>query len=79
MGCYDGTEIWKLVGIYIQNKFCKLMNKKDFRLYRDNGLWILGNTSRSVADIGPLYIGPFDNILIDISFVLWQFLLGSFI
>ena len=30
MGRYDGAEIHKLVEIYIQNKLCKLMNKKDF-------------------------------------------------
>ena len=50
MGCCDGTEICKLVGIYIQNKLCKLMNKKDFGLYRDDGLRILRNTSRPEAD-----------------------------
>ena len=44
MGCYDSTEICKLVGIYIQNKLCKLINKKDFGLYRDDGLGILRNT-----------------------------------
>ena len=40
MGCYDGGEICELVGIYIQNKLCKLMNKKYFGLYRDDGLGI---------------------------------------
>ena len=50
MGYYDGTEICKLVGMYIQNKLCKLMNKKDFGLYRDDGLGILRNTSRPEAD-----------------------------
>ena len=44
MGCYDGAEICKLVGIYIQSKLCKLTNKKDFGLYRDDGLGILRNT-----------------------------------
>ena len=33
MGCYDEAEICKLVGIYIQNKICKLINQKDFGLY----------------------------------------------
>ena len=47
---YDGAEIYQLVGIYIQNKLCKLMNKKDFGLYRDDGLGILTNTSRPEAD-----------------------------
>ena len=50
MGCYDGAEICELVGIYIQNKLCKVTNKKDFGLYRDDGLRILGNTSRTEAD-----------------------------
>ena len=45
MGCYDGAEICELVGIYIQKKLCKLMNKKDFGLYRSDGLRILRNTS----------------------------------
>ena len=50
IGCYDGAEICELVGIYIQNKLCKLMNKKDFGLYRDDGLGILRNTSGPEAD-----------------------------
>ena len=50
MGRYDGAEICELVGIYIQNKLCKLMNKKDFGLYRDDGLRILRNTSGPEAD-----------------------------
>ena len=50
MGCYDGVEICKLVGIYIQNKPCKLMNKKYFERCRDDGLRILRNTSGSEAD-----------------------------
>ena len=41
MGCYDGTKICDLVGIYIQSKLCKLMIKKDFGLYRDDRLGIL--------------------------------------
>ena len=49
MGCYDAAETCKLVGIYIQNKLCKLMNK-DFGLYRDDGLGILRNTTGPEAD-----------------------------
>ena len=49
MRCYDGAEISELVGIYIQNKLCKLMNKKDFGLYRDYGLGILRNPSGTEA------------------------------
>ena len=44
MRCYDGAEICKLVGIYIQNKPCKLMNT------RDDELGILRNTSGAEAD-----------------------------
>ena len=50
MGCYNGAEICELVGIYIQNKLCKLMNEKDFGLDRDDGLGILRNTSGPEAD-----------------------------
>ena len=49
MRCYDGAEICGLVGIYIQNKLAKLMNKKYFGLYKDDGLGVLKNTSGSEA------------------------------
>ena len=47
MGYYDGAE---LVGIYIQNKLWKLMNRKDLGFYRVDELWILKNTSGPEAD-----------------------------
>ena len=50
MGCYDVAEIYKLVGIYIKNKLWELLNKKDFGLYRDDGVGILRNTSGPEAD-----------------------------
>ena len=50
IGCYDGVEIYELVGIYIQNKLYNLMNKKDFGLYRDDELGILRNTYGPEAD-----------------------------
>ena len=50
MGCYDGAEICELVGVHIQSKLYKLMNKKNFRLYRDDGLGILRNNSGPEAD-----------------------------
>ena len=50
MRCHDGVEMCKLVGIYIQDKLCKLMDKKDFEHYRDDGLEILRTTSGSEAD-----------------------------
>ena len=39
LGCYDGAKICELAGIYIQIKL-ELMNKKDFGLYRYDGLGI---------------------------------------
>ena len=50
MGCYHDAEICEPVGIYVQNKLCKLMTTKDFGLYRDDGLGILRNTSGLEAD-----------------------------
>ena len=50
MGCYDDAEICELEGIYIQNMLCSLMNKKDFGLYRGDGLGILRNTSGPEVD-----------------------------
>ena len=50
MGCNDCAETCELVEIYIQNKLFKLMNKKDFGLYRDDVLAILRNTSGPEAD-----------------------------
>ena len=47
---YDGAEKCELIGIYIQNKLSKLMKKKDFGLYRNDGLGILRNTSKTEAD-----------------------------
>ena len=50
IGRYDGAEICELVGIFFQNKLCKLMNKKNFGTQRDDGLGILRNTSGPEAD-----------------------------
>ena len=50
MGCFDVAEISELVGIYLQNKLSNIMNKKDFGLYRDDGLDILRNTSGPEAE-----------------------------
>ena len=50
MGCNDCAETCELVEIYIQNKLFKLMNKKDFGLYRDDVLAILRNTSGPEVD-----------------------------
>ena len=46
MGCFDGAEICKLVGTYIQSKLTNIMSKEDVGLYRDDGLGIFRNISR---------------------------------
>ena len=43
MGSLDGAEVCEFVGIYILCLLAKLINKKDCRLYRDDGLPILRN------------------------------------
>ena len=45
MGRYDEAEICEIVGICTESKLCKLMNKKDFDLYRDDTLDILRKDS----------------------------------
>ena len=50
MGSYDGAEICKLVGIYIQSKLAKLIDKKNLGLYCDDGLILFKNTKGRQVD-----------------------------
>ena len=50
MGSYDGAEICELVGIYIQSKLAKLIDKKNLSLYCDDGLILLKNTKGQEVD-----------------------------
>ena len=45
MGCYDGAELCKLIGIYIQPLLESTLEKDQMCLYRDDGLIILRNTN----------------------------------
>ena len=45
MGAYNGGEVCELVGTYMLNLLSKKYNKKDFGLYRDDGLAVLKNKS----------------------------------
>ena len=45
MGCYDGAELCKLIGIYIQLLLESTLEKDQMCLYRDDGLIILRNTN----------------------------------
>ena len=46
MGTYDGAEVCELVGTYMISFISEKYNKKDFGLYRDDGLKVVKNKSR---------------------------------
>ena len=50
MGAYDGAEICELVGIFIQAQLSEKFEKKDFGLYRDDGLAVFRKTSGPQAE-----------------------------
>ena len=41
MGGYDGAELFKLIGIYIQSLLRNILSKDNMGLYRNDGLFIL--------------------------------------
>ena len=45
MGCYDGAEIWELVGIFILNKLSNITDKNSIGLYRDDSLSVFDKLS----------------------------------
>ena len=51
MGSFDGTEIYELVGLYIQSKLEKIFPKSKFGLHRDDGLALLRNLNWQQSDI----------------------------
>ena len=46
MGSFDGAEICKLVGLYIQSKLEKIFPKSNFELYRADELALLRNLNK---------------------------------
>ena len=50
MGAYDGAEVCELVGIYIQAQLSEKFEKKNFGLYRDDGLAVFRNISGPQAE-----------------------------
>ena len=46
MGCYNGSEVWELIGSFILNKLTPIVNKSDIGSYQDDGLGILYNVSK---------------------------------
>ena len=41
MGCFDGAEVFELVGSFILTKLCDVLRRKCGELYRDDGLAIV--------------------------------------
>ena len=46
MGSFDGAEIRKLVGLYVQSKLEKIFPKSNFELYRADELALLRNLNK---------------------------------
>ena len=45
MACYDGAKICELMGIFILNKLCNIIDKNRIGLYRNDSLGVFGNLS----------------------------------
>ena len=50
MGSYNGTEICKLVGIYILSWLAAIVKESNCGVYRDDGLVILRNINGQQID-----------------------------
>ena len=50
MGAYNEAEVGELIGIFMLSLLSKHINKNHIRLYRDDGLAILKNTSTPEAE-----------------------------
>ena len=50
VGAYDGAEVREFMDTYMLNLLSKKYNKKDFGLYRDDGLAILKNKSEPQSE-----------------------------
>ena len=45
MGCYDGAEVCEIVGSYLLNLLCEILDKEQVGLYRDDGLAVVKHLS----------------------------------
>ena len=50
MGSFDGAENCELVGLYALNKLSTRFDSNNVGLYRDDGLALIKDTSRRLAD-----------------------------
>ena len=70
MGSYDGAELCKLIGIYIQSLLTNILSKDNMGLYRDDGLFILRKINKQQADrVRKKIISIFKNIDFKIEIV----------
>ena len=79
MGCYDGAEVFELVGSYLLKKVSNIVDKKSIGLYRDDGLAILQDLSgpqieRKHKDIIKMFKTAGLNITIQASLRIVNFL-----
>ena len=70
MGSYDGAELCKLIGIYIQSLLTNILSKDNMGLYRDDGLFILRKINKQQTDrVRKKIISIFKNIDFKIEIV----------
>ena len=70
MGSYDGAELCKLIGIYIQSLLTNILSKDNMGLSRDNGLFILRKINKQQTDtVRKKIISIFKNIEFKIEVV----------
>ena len=50
MRSYDGAELCKLIGIFVQLVLQDIINKEAMSLYRDSGLIVLNKVTSQKAD-----------------------------
>ena len=68
MGSFDGAEICELVGIFILYRLSLVVSKDNVGLYLDDGLMVLRNCTKRMADIKRKeVIKEFKNIGFDIE------------
>ena len=46
MGCHDGAEVCEIVGSYLLNLLCEILDKEQVGPYRDDGLAVVKHLSR---------------------------------
>ena len=51
MGSYDGAEVCELVGLFILNDLCNIYGKENIGLYRDDGLAVFKNITKTVIAV----------------------------